>query len=610
MKKSKRNICKSNKSKKQKFKSRNKLKEIKKSEVEVKVNLKMGRIETYNPNYGKCSIKFRGFSKSGNFLKLYNRNEIQALQKEILIKYQERNGRIPPKKIKAITDLINKNVNTSIYKALEDYDINNFRETSASTEYINIMLKNIERKKYETDKDYKQRVIQERSKLLKRAGINIEYDLTGMFFNKNNLLDNIKILSDAIKMRKNSTVKIFNNKSKKHTLTATNEKNVEFEPIISEQTATKNNVKENIKEKYIDFENIDLNQNKYIEFTNKNTYNDVKDTGINFEPIQDKEWKFKTKQTSKKRYTSSKTLIRDLREKASNPDYIKRLKVAALLAISVVSFSSNTLNMANADAKAETNLNVMNLNQKTESNVEIAYANDNLNDILNQNPIISEKVDLIINNQNVLEDMTEQEIEEEMPIEIIDEVQEDIEENIIIENIDNIEINMNDALIEALDLGIDSECKISEGRYYSSADQTGKYGNYKNVDSSLKINYIVAIEEDGTYIKYDATSGKTSIDEIKKEHPNAEISYHMVTTGGKILGWNDSGENNIETQLVKNALMKIKGYLSPETMKFLCDNDLSSNINKGDCLEHLEAVKSAMQEYEKNIQKSHEDIER
>ena len=78
--------------------------------------------------------------------------------------------------------------------------------------------------------------------------------------------------------------------------------------------------------------------------------------------------------------------------------------------------------------------------------------------------------------------------------------------------------------------------------------------------------------------------------------------YHVITEDGMTLGWNESTENDIEKNMVKSALMNIKPYISKDTMKFLCDNDLMSLVDKNQCEKYISNSQSAMEKYSKTMQ--------
>ena len=53
--------------------------------------------------------------------------------------------------------------------------------------------------------------------------------------------------------------------------------------------------------------------------------------------------------------------------------------------------------------------------------------------------------------------------------------------------------------------------------------------------------------------------------------------------------------------MVKGALMNIKSYISEDTMKFLCDNDLMSLVDKTQCQEYISNLQNAMKTYNKTM---------
>lgn len=627
MKKIKRNIYKAKKRGNKHQYSKNNQRKSNNSKVNVRINLKKGVIETFNEE-SKFSTKFRDFSDNGIFYRLFNKREIQELQNEILVKYQKTHGRIPTKKQIEIKRMIAENIDTSIYKALKNYDLNNFWSTTASLDYISIMLKKVERFKYETDKEYAIRVKKERMNALKAIGINIEYDLNGLLINRNNFFDNFAILKNALKMRAFSTVTLVKNNEQ-----SKNERYKNKEAIFDSIEAKKDSeVKIHVEDGGINFEPLDGGENDFeplhedgidfeplyedgIDFDSLSTSETFREHifkpqgELRFEPLYDRKTKTKhtVVRTKNKKYTSAKGLIGKLRKKAKDTEFKKyigkKIGVILLTGLTLFTFTGSSNIGSMKDVSAQDNANKT---EKIETNID-STQQQTIQDILNSNPILDDKIESIIidedNNPSNLEQSNQGNND-------IDDIFEISNKETIDDGEKTIEIvNLNDALIEALGLGIDSECNISDGRYYSSPGQNGRYGNYSKIKTSIKINYIDAIESDGTYYKYDIKDGK-SIADIKKEHPNAKISYHMISSGGMTLGWNDSNDNDIEIQLVKNALMSIKGYLSSEAMQFLCDNELSSEIDKNQYSKYFEEITNAMLQYQQDLQNNNANIER
>ena len=76
---------------------------------------------------------------------------------------------------------------------------------------------------------------------------------------------------------------------------------------------------------------------------------------------------------------------------------------------------------------------------------------------------------------------------------------------------------------------------MSEGLFYETPEGIGNYGSYHNHDdSNLKLTYINAMYEDGSYKQYNVNDG-LSIAEIISKNPGAKLSYHVETTDGNIL---------------------------------------------------------------------------
>ena len=112
-------------------------------------------------------------------------------------------------------------------------------------------------------------------------------------------------------------------------------------------------------------------------------------------------------------------------------------------------------------------------------------------------------------------------------------------------------------LICNLNLDFDTTFQISEGKFWETPEETGKYGNYTKVNNSdLKITAISLITPEGEFKTYNANSGYT-LSEIVQMYPDSDISYHVVTTSGNILGWNKSTSNNIESYIIQGYMKSL-----------------------------------------------------
>ena len=176
----------------------------------------------------------------------------------------------------------------------------------------------------------------------------------------------------------------------------------------------------------------------------------------------------------------------------------------------------------------------------------------------------------------------------------IDEEKQDVAEQPVQE--DERE-SLKDVLMEVLNIGFDSEINNLEGKYYETPEQNGNYGKYK--EGAKEVSHVDVIKDDG----YVVIKPEDNMDfsEIKETYPDTEISYHIVNSedNGK-LGWNLSTENNIEEKMVRTALRNIKPYIKDDTeiMRFLCEHDMNSSIDVDKYKDELEKIKQAVKQYE------------
>lgn len=133
-------------------------------------------------------------------------------------------------------------------------------------------------------------------------------------------------------------------------------------------------------------------------------------------------------------------------------------------------------------------------------------------------------------------------------------------------------VNFDDAMIDALEIGVGSEFSIKEGEINTQADGKGTKGDYKNTgEQNFKIDIIAAVV-DGKTLTFDGSDGKT-VAQIKAEYPGAEISYHVYG-----VGWNNENENDIKSALINKSLSKMQ--LNNDEKSDLINGKTSGQIDK------------------------------
>ena len=488
-------------------------------------------------------IPFRGVAISGFFEKIFDKREENLLKDEIYETYLRNNKYLNASQKEAVFERLEKNVDIQMYKALRTYDMINYWGTDKSQAYINAMLKNVKvKRRNTTTKAMQEKEDSIRRKALRDAGIVLSYDLNKILFNKNNPIDNIRLIKNAIKNRRFAEIKFlgktFNPENKKITKPKT------------------------------------LSSQKVIQFKKKQK--------------QKVPLKLKKKAPVKK-YTSKESLIQKFKNKVNSENWKSTVKKGLVTAgiIGFVGLSAFSL------SKIENYKPTSNIPAQTETAISTSTQELSSKDTI-QN-IVDDSIKIVQNNTitdaNIVKDdnkptATQNITTNDTTLDKVETVS-DADEKIV----------LHDALMESLDLGFDTQFSMSDGRYYEGPGQYGRSGSYSNISNKVQINYVDAIEN-GVYHKYTIQDGM-SIADIKAANPNAEFSYHVITDSGIMLGWNDADQNNIETNLIKGALMELKPYLSTEAMEFLCNNGLDaevSSIEFAKYAEELEIAKTQMLE--------------
>ena len=134
---------------------------------------------------------------------------------------------------------IRKNIDTTIYSLLGDYDVQNFTKSDKQRQYVEAMLKPVKRKSNESSKEYKIREKMTRKKLLEKKGIELEYTLNSIKGRNCNLIDTLNIIKNVIKNKDYAKVMLFRK-------IVNNEKNIK----VNEKVKRNKDVDKSITKKY------------------------------------------------------------------------------------------------------------------------------------------------------------------------------------------------------------------------------------------------------------------------------------------------------------------------------------------------------------------------
>lgn len=535
---------------------------------------------------------------------------------------------------KQLEKRISKNIDPTIYMTLFDYDKSSFYKTSKHQAYVEAMLLNIKREPRESNKEYKLRETSIRNKLLNDAGINLEYCL-GLphLFNGNNIFDYFKATKNALKLRKYSNVYFINknkNKDKNKNIPPDNNadnniyKHISFDNEYKEGAEGKepksnqSKIKKAIKKPI-------LPKIPHLKFTSaKKIFNNVKKIGstsisrisssasdllnnideqLDSTKVNIANYAKTVKGEIHQKYTAKKGLLNELHQKVKQSNFkqkvqktLKKHALKGAFAAGIIALTIGGLNSSQSQSNPVAH----------NSTKKIEFETNNTQDTLKTLDSSSSSMTI---QENIIEDSTEaptvkiekkkenkgnaiKKEDKSKTSSISDKSKESDKTNTSAES-----IVLQDALLNSLEIDFDSDFTMNHGKYYETPEGTGRYGNFENRKGDLNISLVNVIDENGNYHQYSINDDKT-LSEIKAMYPNSTISYHVNTDSGMMLGWN-SNANNIEKRLVKRTLkdMKDKGYLSTKIMQFLCDNKLSDSIDKNECSEYLNSIRSAVKQY-------------
>ena len=602
--------------------------------LKVNIDIRNANVTIFKDSEDVYSKKFRGCGINAIYCEMFNKYYRSDIEDEILL-----NCRMSSSKyLKSIDDEIklekklSKYFDTAVYSSLVDFDIKNYHTTDKAWEYVKGMLYPIEKGEKE---------IEVRRRLLKESGIDIEYNMGfPRLWNHCNIIDYFKEMVRAIKSRKLSNLylegfrvnkKIDSNKEQKKK-TVKDRKAKEQEKIkqakmkedrkndLIKEKQRKNRIKADKKraiankkmkqarEKEKRKEAIAKEKEKQakikagkrrilireIEKKAKRNINGVA-VFLNTVKLKTKNKTNKEKKPKKsflKKYnkntifTAKKGLLDKIRKKVNDKNFKRTLKNLTISSVSSLVIGFGAVALIH---------NQLTSNDTKSANIETEVAfSDNTN---GKTEIKNETVkDKTVKDETVKDEVAKDEKSKSKKTS-----KKEVKQ-------DGKQITLKDALIDSLEIDFDSQFSMS-GTYYETPEETGNYGTFNDKNENLEISFVNVIDEDGTYSSYDENDAMT-ISEIKMAHPNSTISYHTVSEDGMILGWvkadeNDLPKENIEQNLIKGSLRRIKKYLDTDTMRFLCDTELSEEVNSQS--KYLKNINKAMKQYKKSLEENERD---
>lgn len=568
--------------------------------VKVTMDFENGAFTVSNSNEpNKIHIKpFRGMQMNGFYDELFNSRSKKEAKSELLYHYMSNNRELSEEEKDTVINRMNHNVDINVYRALYEYDCRNYWKTNKSDKYLEIMLKDVKRKSQESNKHFKEKELRTRQRELRLAGIDLEYDLEGMIFSKNHPLDNLKAIKNAIEGRKFATIKFAGKKIVSNECT-TMKKPVKpvktkhlkrSKPVVKSKAPvkSKNTVKSKTPIKSKTRTPVKTRQPE----KNTRIKQKLKKPQVKFQMF-DKIKRFK----ESKVFTAPKGMFEKLSKKVQEKDFKQKVKKVLFTAgiIGMVGLSGLGISTVKSDFR-NNNQNAQTSMSYDAPNYEGTSENETVYDIQGETESVASAEIVTPQEENKeIVDVTEN-------TEKVEETSASTVENEVVEaeKQEGEKIVLQDAIFDCLGIDMNSEFSMKSGKYYETPKQTGNSGNYEKYGGNVKLSYIVAIEGEN-YYQYSNNDGLT-VSQIKEAHPDAQISYHVVNAdNGMVLGWNMATENNIERSMVNSALMRVKEYLPTETMEFLCNTDLSSQVDSKECEVHFNNLKKAIEQSKEKI---------
>lgn len=318
-------------------------------------------------------------------------------------------------------------------------------------------------------------------------------------------------------------------------------------------------------------------------------------------------------------YKSKKGLLGRLKEKLSNRDFKKKLvkRTAAVITTVGLTFVGGMLIIDNLPKEKQAN------SYEHTENLEYLSGSENNAEKSTTIPAVTDKIETEIENniedaQSDTPTVDEFYYKPEEDDDNIDSKQTDIEatENIYDETVEDMpekvapeinnavtEVKMRDLLMVTLNVGFDTEFRMDTGKFYETPDGTGRYGNYENIGTNIKINMVDAIK-DGNFVCYRVSSGM-SLADIYADADQV-VSAHTTTSDGSALGWNVNMDD-IEKNIINSELSRIKENLPQEVRDYIDSIDLDApvDINNKDMIKNLARIKIA----QKSVNGQEKDIE-
>lgn len=523
------------------------------------------------------------FSKISRIL--FGSNTVQFEYYSIMKDYWKENDKMTREEAEKLLSKIKKNIDMRVYNILKEIDSKGNSSNKRRMDYVHAMMNVGERRRGESRREYKENCTFERNQALRRAKINITYEVTPN-------IRSLPMILEAIKAKKlaGKSIKVEKTTDKKDEKDIQRPKrfkpvNFKFDDLKSKVT----NLKFGSKIKRLRFGAV-LGVSAILGGVVGNNIVGpaiVNNMANGFAVESDADTKSKGESEDISKENSEKTIM-DI-EKIIN-GYTKTQDGDIL----------DIEKLLNRDNQKQDNREVIDIKEFLKTNNEGQNYEDKeerqeKSDEAEQQENQGKHTEDTQQSQNNHIEKEKKEGKEERRTQIDEEEQQQT-----IHQKQNVKkVNLKDVLMEALNIGFDSEINNLKGKYYETPEQNGNYGKYK--EGAKEVSHVDVIKDDG----YVVIKPEDNMDfsEIKETYPNNEISYHIVNAENDgALGWNLSTENNIEEKMVKTALRNIKPYIKndTETMQFLCENNMNSSIDVDRYMNELEKIKQAVKQYEED----------
>ncbi len=153
-------------------------------------------------------------------------------------------------------------------------------------------------------------------------------------------------------------------------------------------------------------------------------------------------------------------------------------------------------------------------------------------------------------------------------------------------------VDFENAMIDILDIGIDSKFIMEEGDVNTQANEKGTTGNYKNTGTTeFEVGKIAVVNDDG---QVQVFNNGEKLSDIEKEYPGQKTVLAVEDDKNKeYVGWDKV--DDVKIALIDSAIYELKDQLDEETMSALIKAKETGLIEKN-IVDKIEKIKIKKQQ--------------